>query len=172
MRAFARPLLIAAALAAAACTGPVRLSAAADIHAFLVAVRDDDRPSFFAHVDRPALKAQLSAKLVDDAQRQGGDTAGAIAEIAGPAVISLAVDALVKPKVFKAVAERLGYSPDRPIPDPVAIAQALRPVDDTHVCVAERKDKPCLLTFTDENGVWRLTAFNADPALLRRLARS
>jgi len=172
MRVAARLLPIAAALLAAACTGPVRLSAASDIHAFLVAVRDDDRPTFYAHVDRPALKAQLSAKLVDDAQRQGGDTAGAIAEIAGPAVISLAVDALVKPKVFKAVAERLGYAPDRPIPDSVAIAQALRPVDDSHVCVAEAKTKPCILTFTDENGVWRLTAFEADPAMLRRLAQA
>lgn len=172
MRASLRIIVLAGALFATACTGPVRLSAASDIHAFLVAVRDDDRPTFYAHVDRPALKAQLSAKLVDDAQRQGGDTAGAIAEIAGPAVISIAVDALVKPKVFRAVAERLGYSPDRPIPNPVEIAQALRPVDDTHVCVAESKAKPCILIFTDEGGVWRLTAFEADAALLRRLARS
>jgi hypothetical protein len=136
-------LIVVAALLAAACTGPVRLSAAGDIHAFLIAVRDDDRPTFYAHVDRPALKAQLSARLVADAQRQGGDAAGAIAEIAGPAIIGVAVDALVKPKVFRAVAERLGYSPDRPIPDQLAIAQALRPVDDTHVCVAESKSKPC-----------------------------
>src|SRR6185312_13401335 len=97
-------------------------------------------------------------------------TAGAVAEIAGPAVVSLAVDALVKPRVFRAVAERLGYSPDKPIPDSMEIAQALRPIDDTHVCVAERKDKPCLFIFTDEAGVWRLTAFEGDAALLERLA--
>src|SRR6185312_12034772 len=105
MRRALEALAVAAALLAAGCTGPVRLSAAGDIHAFLVATRDDDSPTFLAHVDRPALKEQLSAKLVADAERRGGDTAGAVAEIAGPAVVSLAVDALVKPRVFRAVAE-------------------------------------------------------------------
>jgi hypothetical protein len=171
MRTSARAILAAAiVLLLQACTGPVRLSAASDIHAFLISIRDDDRATFFAHVDRPALKAQLSAKLIVDAQRHS-DTAAAIAAIAGPPLVGLAVDELVKPQVFRAVAERLGYSPDKPIPDPVQIAQALRPIDDSHVCVAEARDKPCLLTFTNEGGVWRLTAFNGDVSLLRRLAR-
>ncbi len=167
----ARVLIVAAlVLLLQACTGPVRLSAASDIHAFLVSIRDDDKATFFAHVDRPALKAQLSAKLVADAARRS-DAAAALAAIAGPPLVGLAVDELVKPEVFRAVAERLGYSPDKPIPDPVQIAQALRPIDDSHVCVAEARDKPCLLTFTNEGGVWRLTAFNGDASLLRRLAR-
>ena len=54
LRRLATPILLAAALAA--CATVPKFEAAGDIHAFLVAIRDGDRESFDAHVDRQALK--------------------------------------------------------------------------------------------------------------------
>ena len=45
-------------LSLTACATTQRLSAAGDVHSLLVAVRDNDRATFDAHVDRPALEAQ------------------------------------------------------------------------------------------------------------------
>ena len=42
--------------------------------------------------------------------------------------------------------------------DRMLIAQALRPLADGQVCAAAARDKPCLMTFTREGDVWRLTA--------------
>jgi len=47
------------------------------------------------------------------------------------------------------------------------IAQALKPIDATHVCVVKKRDGPCIFDFADEDGVWRLTAFEGDRSLLR-----
>jgi hypothetical protein len=159
-------LVVAIALLAQACAGTTQLSAAGDIHAFLLSIRDDDQARFDAHVDRGALKAQLRARLMVDAARQGGDL-GALAAIVGRPLVDLAVDQLVQPEVFRAAAAELGYSPDRPIPGVIAIAQALKPIDETHVCVVRKRDGPCIFDFADEGGVWRLTAFEGDRSLLR-----
>jgi hypothetical protein len=149
-----------------ACAATTQLSAGGDIHAFLLSIRDGDQASFDAHVDRPALKAQLRARLMVDAARQGGDL-GALAAAVGRPLVDFAVDQLVQPEVFRAAAAELGYSPDQPIPNTLVIAQALRPIDDSHVCVVKKRDGPCIFDFTDEGGVWRLTAFEGDRSLLR-----
>ena len=159
-------LLVVLALLASACAGTQRLSAASDIHAFLLSVRDDDQATFDAHVDRAALKAQLRAKLIADASRHS-DALGALAAVVGRPLVNFAVDDLVQPEVFRAAAAELGYSPDKPIPGAIGIAQALRSVDDSHVCVITKRDGPCVMDFTDEDGVWRLTAFEGDKSLLR-----
>jgi hypothetical protein len=43
----------------------------------------------------------------------------------------------------------------------------LRPVDDGRVCAMKGEHGPCLLTFADEDGTWRLVEFNGDAAMLR-----
>jgi hypothetical protein len=149
-----------------ACAATTQLSAGGDIHAFLVSIRDDDQASFDAHVDRPALKAQLRTRLIADAERRSADL-GALAAIVGRSLVDLAVDNLVQPEVFRAAAAQLGYSPDKPIPNSLEIAQALRPIDDSHVCVVRKRDAPCIFDFTNEGGVWRLTAFEGDAKLLK-----
>ena len=161
-------LVIVASLAilAQACAATAQLGAGADIHAFLLSIRDSDQASFDAHVDRPALKAQLRAKLIADAARQSDDL-GALAAVVGRPLVNFAVDNLVQPEVFRAAAAELGYSPDRPIPNTLVIAQALKPIDANHVCVVKKRDGPCIFDFTDEDGVWRLTAFEGDRSLLR-----
>ncbi len=161
MRATQTLLVVALVALLGACASTARLSAAGDIHAFLVAIRDDDKTTFNAHVDRPALKAQLRDKLVADAGRRDPGL-GALAAALGPPLVDVAVDKLVQPEVFREVAEGLGYSPDKPLPGSLSIAEALRPIDDTHVCVVRKKDAPCIFVFADEGGVWRLTAFEGD----------
>ncbi len=158
-------ILVALAVLAQACAGATQLSAGSDIHAFLLSIRDDDQASFDAHVDRPALKAQLRTRLMADAGR-GGDL-GALAAAVGQPLVNFAVDNLVQPQVFRAAAAEFGYSPDRPIPNTLVIAQALKPIDADHVCVPKKRDGPCIFDFTDEGGVWRLTAFEGDRSLLR-----
>ena len=160
-------LLIGALALVSACTSAARLGAAGDIHAFLVAIRDDDKAAFNAHVDRAALKAQLRDKLAADAARRD-PALGALAVALGPPLVDVAVDKLVQPEFFREAAEALGYSPDKPLPNSFAIAEALRPIDEAHVCVVRKKDAPCIFIFTDEQGVWRLTAFEGAQDLFRR----
>jgi len=167
-------LSAAAALAVAligGCTTTARLGAADDIHAFLVAIRDDDKAGFNAHVDRSALKAELRDRLVADAiHRDAG--LGALAAMIGAPLVDVAVDKLVQPEVFRAAAEAAGYSPEKPLPGTLQIAESLRAIDDAHVCIARTRASPCIFTFTDEDGVWRLTALEVDPALVRKVLKS
>jgi hypothetical protein len=154
----ALPLALAAA-ALSGCETVQRVDAAADAHAFLIAIRDNDRPAFNKYVDKPAISRELEAGLDRLAASQTDDQAGrAIAAVlAGPLARS-AANAAIRPDVFRALAISLGYSPDKPIPGQFAIAQALRPAGDGQVCAAKGRDKPCLLTFSHEGDVWRLTA--------------
>ncbi len=159
------------ALAATACATVPRFEAAGDIRAFLVAIRDGDKASFDAHVDRPALKVQLQSRLIaDQAAAHGSASWQAVgAALFGGALVEVGVDALVQPSAFRALALQLGYSPDRPLPNRLEIASVLRRLDDGRVCVVTRQDGPCTLVFKDEDGVWRLIGYEGD---LGQLARS
>lgn len=159
-------LIAALAILVQACAATTQLSAGSDIHAFLLSIRDDDQAEFDAHIDRAALKTQLRAKLIVDATSRGGDL-GALAAVVGRPLVDFAVDNLVQPEVFRAAAAEFGYSPDRPIPNTLVIAEALKPIDADHVCITRKHDGPCVFDFTNEGGVWRLTAFEGDRSLLR-----
>jgi hypothetical protein len=158
-----RPLVVAVALLAAACTTLPRFEAAGDIHAFLVAIRDGDKARFDAHVDRPALKAQLKSRLIAAQAEAHGDSSwqslGAV--LAGP-LVDIGVDALVQPQTFRALALRLGYAPDKPIPDQIAITSSLKLLGDRDVCIVTKKDGPCTLVFKDEGGAWKLIGYEGD----------
>ena len=160
-------LLLSAALAA--CATVPRFEAAGDIHTFLVAIRDGDQQAFDAHVDRSALKAQLKSRLIaGEAQTHGAGSWQAIgAVLAGP-LVDVGVDALVQPDTFRAAAIKLGYAPDRPIPNRLQIDAFLRYTGDGQVCVTTRRDGPCSLVFRDEAGVWKLVGYEGD---LGRLAK-
>ena len=164
---FLRPLAFAAALAAAGCATTDRYGAAGDIHDFLVAVRDGDRATFDAHVDRSALKANLRARVLADMAGRYGvgsrQTIGAL--VAGP-LVDVAVDALVRPEVFRAAAELEGYGPDTHIPGPLLLGQRVRPLDSGRVCALIR-DR-CAFVFKNEGGVWRLIDFQGEFGLLKR----
>jgi hypothetical protein len=154
-----------AALALAACASVQRLDAANDVHALLISIRDDDQPAFDAHVDRAALKQELQAKL-DQRIGRNAQLKG-LSAILGPAVVDFAGDTLVQPEVFRLVAQHYGYTRQTPIPNSIEIAGVLKPLPDGRVCAVSKKDGPCLLLFTKEEGVWKLTGFEGDPSMLR-----
>jgi hypothetical protein len=166
------PAVALAALLAAGCATVAKYDASADIHAFLVSVRNGDRAAFDAHVDRPALKAQLHERLIAAAASahgaQSAPTAGAL--LAGP-LVDLGVDLLVRPEVFRAAAEMMGYDPDRPIPNMMVIGHEVRPLSGDRVCVL--LERRCSFVFRREAGVWKLVAFEGDLASLgKRLKRA
>jgi hypothetical protein len=160
---------LAVALLLSACVSAPRLEAGSDIHAFLVSIRDNDRAAFDAHVDREALKANLRARVMAEAARSnaGNGTLQALgAFLAGP-LVDVAADAMIRPEVFRAIAEARGYSPARPIPGSYGVAQYVRSLGDGSVCVVLRKNGPCVLDFRSEGGVYRLTGYEGDLAMLR-----
>jgi hypothetical protein len=161
-------LLIAglAALSLSACATVERYDAAGDIHAFLVSIRDNDKAAFDAHVDRPALKAQLRSRVQAGLLKRSDNLSALAAMFAGP-LVDVAVDQLVQPGVFLAVAEANGYTPSKPLPGRAGIAAALRNLDDGRVCVTVKRNGPCVLDFRNEDGTWRLVAFEGDASLLK-----
>lgn len=162
-----RKILIAAValVSLTACASANRLGAANDVHALLLSIRDNDSQTFDAHVDHDALKRQLSAHI--DAQIGQNKKVRELAALLGPSVVDFADQALIQPKTFKMVAEQYGYTPATKIPGPIAIASALKTLPDGRVCATKKKDGACLLTFTKENGTWKLTSFDGDFSTLR-----
>ncbi|MGH6955579.1 MAG: DUF2939 domain-containing protein [Caulobacteraceae bacterium] len=151
-----------------ACATTERVVAAADVRALLVSIRDNDEAAFDAHVDRDALERELEGRIL---QSTGGahedrETRSLGALLAGP-ISRLAGEALLRPSVFLAVAEYYGYKPGQPIPGQIAIAEALRALPDGRVCAAKGRGGPCLLTFANEGGTWRLVSFDGDLSLLK-----
>ena len=154
------------ALVLASCASVRKLDAANDVHALLIAIRDDDQAAFDAHVDRPALKREIERRLVAEGAKD--KRLGGLAAILAPGLAELAGETLVQPSVFKAVAEHYGYTPRTKIPGPLAISQALRPVPDGRICATRSKGGPCLLYFTKgPDGRWRLSGFEGEIRDLR-----
>jgi Protein of unknown function (DUF2939) len=149
---------LAVVLALGGCSTIPKYEAANDIHAFLVAIRDGDRAAFDAHVDRPALKTQLHARLMQEVGQRNGDLAGFGALLAGP-LVDLGVDAAVRPEVFRAIAQKYGYDPAQPIPNTLLIAQYVRPLDAERACVITKAKGPCVFVFKNEAGTWKLIGF-------------
>ncbi len=159
-----RPLLAAAlAIGLAACATTQRIEAAGDVHALLVSIRDDDKPAFDARVDKPALERELEARILERTERPDmSDATRTLGALFAKPLARIAGDALLQPQVFRAVAEYYGYSPQTPIPNELEIAAALRALPDGRVCAAKRHNGPCLITFANEGGVWRMVSFDGD----------
>jgi hypothetical protein len=136
-----------AAVSLSACATATRYDAAGDVHALLVAIRNNE--------------SQLVRKARD--ANMGGGWQAAVIALAGPAA-DIAGEALVRPETFRYAATYYGYTPDKPIPDRISIAAGLRYIGSDQVCAAKTKDGPCLLTFTLEGGTWRLSGFDAETA--------
>jgi hypothetical protein len=150
------------------CATTRSLSAAGDVHALLLSIRDDDLQAFDAHVDRGALTRQIQEILVDRTRAADiPDSMKGLGLLVSGALAKAAAGAAIRPEVFRAVADYYGYRPDTAIPGTLAIAMMMRPVEDGRVCAAKGRRGACLLTFANEDGVWRLVRFNGDAAMLR-----
>lgn len=164
MRGF---VIVLMALALSSCATVQKLDAAADVHALLIAIRDSDRATFDALVDKRALKQDVQARLVAEARRDPR-VPEALAAVLAPGLADVAGDLLIRPEVFRAVAERYGYRRDMQIPGPMGISTLLKPLDTGRVCAVEKKDGPCLLIFTQgPDDRWRLSGFTGDLSTLR-----
>ncbi len=159
----------AALLLLSACATGERLSAAGDVHSLLLAIRDNDHAAFDAHVDRRALEAQIQARLVDETRRAGlNDTATGFGLLLSGPLSRAAGGLLIRPEVFRAVADYYGYTPQTPIPNTLALAAALKPVAGGRVCATRGgRGGSCLITFAAEGGVWRLVSFDGDAGMLK-----
>jgi hypothetical protein len=161
-----RELLVVLALAGLAGCATRPLAAAGDVHALLVAVRDDDRGAFETHVDRPALRAHIQARIIarTKAMHRGSNFDALGVLLSGPAA-NAADSLLVQPQVLRAVAEYYGYRPGAPIPGPLALSTVLKDGPDGTVCATTGHGGACLLTFAHETRVWRLV--DIDPEAVR-----
>ncbi len=159
-----KPALAALVFAGlAACATTQRITAANDVHALLVAIRDDDSAAFDARIDRPALEQQLEARILQRTQaNNANDTVRALGAMFAHPMAQLAGETLLHPTVFRAVAEYYGYKPGTPIPNQLEIAGALRVLPDGRVCAAKNHDGPCLISFANEGGTWKLVSFDGD----------
>ncbi len=156
----------------AGCATASRFDAAGDVHSLLVAIRDNDRAAFDRYVDRKALKQNLEGRVMRETTRPDmDDGARALAALIAPNLADVAVEALIRPQVFRAIANYYGYTPDKPLPDRLAIGAALKYLPDGRVCATKKKDGPCLLTFTNVEGTWKLSGFEGDLADLRGKGR-
>ena len=167
-----RPLIALAIVGLlAGCAVTDRYGAAGDVHALMISIRDDDRAVFDAHVDRRALEARLQTEMLSRARAAHMSTGLTLLGtwLSGPAS-RLAGDVLVQPTVFRDVASYYGYSANTPIPSRLSLAAVLTALPDGRVCATSRRRGACLLTFANEDGVWRMVDFNADASLsgLRR----
>ena len=165
-------LLALAVIALAGCATASRFDAAGDVHSLLVAIRDNDRAAFDRYVDRRALKQSLEGRLMRETSRADmDDGARALAALLAPTLADAAVETMMRPQVFRAAAGYYGYTADKPLPDRLAIGSALKYLPDGRVCATKKKDGPCLLTFTNIEGTWKLSGFEGDLADLRGRAR-
>jgi hypothetical protein len=159
--------VLAAAALLAGCATTERIGAASDIHALMIAIRDNDRPTFDAHVDRPALEAEIQARIVARAAQPGASKLQKDLGIAFSGSLARAAGGLlIRPDVFRAVADYYGYKPSTPIPGTLTIAEALRTLPDGRVCATIRRRGACLVTFAREDGVWRMVSVD-DASMLR-----
>lgn len=172
MRPFRVLALLGLAAVLASCATAARIDAAGDVHALLIAIRDNDKAAFNAHVDRQALKSSIEARLVTEATKRTKDeNLRALGALAAPYLADAADKALIQPSTFRSVAYQYGYKPGQPIPGQVAIAGSLKAMPDGRVCATKSKDGPCVLIFTRKDGVWKLSGFEGDVADLRNKRR-
>ena len=164
MRAWIVSLL---ALTLAACATVQKLDAAGDVHALLIAIRDNDGATFDRLVDRRALMHEVSGRLAAQATKDPRIPA-ALAAVLAPGLARIAGDSLIQPEVFRSVADYYGYTPQTRIPGRIAISQSLREMPDGRVCATGKQDGPCLLVFAKgQDGHWRLSGFDGDLSMLR-----
>jgi hypothetical protein len=163
-----RILFVFMALGMASCATTSRLDAAGDVHDLLVSIRDNDKAAFERHIDRDALKRQIEGRMVRETRTSlASDGLKALGYAMAQPAAEMASAVLIQPRALRLAAEHYGYTPDQPIPGRVAIAGSLKHLDDGRVCVTRKKDGPCLLTFTEHSGTWKLTGFEGELKDLR-----
>jgi hypothetical protein len=121
--------------------------------ALLAAVQTGDAKVFEAHLDRPALRADLRAQLQTMAQANGLDVAGGAADFA--------LDRMIAPEAFRLVRSQDG---ERITAAPTLgqVAVLMTPLAKDRACLHDFvTPQRCLLTFARHEDSWRLVAMPA-----------
>ncbi len=141
------------ALALGGCGLGARAKGSAAIAGFLAAVQRDDHAAFEAALDRPALRSDLSEQMADVGKTHAVD-------VGGPS--EFALDRMISPQAIRLTAARVAPGwPATPTADQILPHMKARGLN--FVCLEEAATKKCLLSFTLEKGVWRLTAMAFTP---------
>lgn len=142
----------------AACGKPPAKAAAPDIQAVLTAIQSGDAKAFEAHLDRPAVRADLRQQLMSISR------ADALVVDGGPS--DFALDRRIGPDAVKLVRQG-SAEPLAAAPSPAQTAALIKPVDKSRVCVHDLTPaQACVLTFAKEPAGWRLVAMPAQPGSL------
>ena len=140
------------AIGLAGCGAPPR-DAVRDVSAFLQAAQGDDPMAFEAHIDRPAVRADLKGQLM------AAPAVRALRDQLGPTVGDVAIDRMLSPTPFRrmqAVAEGLPAAGDLD-----AIRARLKLMGPGRACLQARHDARCLLTFVRQERSWKLVGLRA-----------
>jgi hypothetical protein len=146
-------VLVLSAWGLGGCGFGARHGGSVAIAGFLAAVQKDDRKAFEAALDRPALRSDLSEQLADVGKTHEVD-------VGGPS--EFALDRMISPQAIRLTASRV--APGWPAtPTPAQIIPHMKARGLHFVCLEDAASKKCLLSFTQENGAWRLTAMAFTP---------
>ena len=141
------------ALLLSGCGLGARHSGSAAIASFLAAAQTGDRKAFEAALDRPALRSDLGEQLADVGKTHAVDVGGAS---------EFALDRMISPQAIRLTAARV--MPGWPATPPAAqIIPHMKARGLHFVCLESDVSKKCLLSFTQENGTWKLTAMAFTP---------
>jgi hypothetical protein len=141
-------VLAAACLALQACHRvPPQVQAAADAQKLLAAVWSGDAQAFEAHVDRPALRADLRRQLAELAQANTLSVEGGASDAA--------LDRMITPSAL-----RLSDSSGQPLaraPSEAQVQLMMALVGETRACLRDGSAPAgCVLTFDRDDHGWRL----------------
>jgi uncharacterized membrane protein len=126
---------------------------AASAQALLAAAQTGDARTFEAHLDRPAIRADLREQLQAVARANGLDVAGGAADFA--------LDRMITPEAFHLVRSQDGAQLTAP-PTPAQVATLMRPLAKDRACLHDlTAPQRCLLTFARDAAGWRLVAMPA-----------
>lgn len=121
--------------------------------ALLAAVQTGDARAFEAHLDRPALRADLRAQLQTMAAANGLDVAGGAADFA--------LDRMIAPEAFRLVRSQDG-APLTTAPSLGQVTALMTPLAKDRACLHNlATPQRCLLTFARHEDSWRLVAMPA-----------
>ena len=147
-------------LALGGCDAAVRLAAAKDVRVFFAAVQADDHAAFDAHVDRPAIRADMRRQLTTLASGEGFGP-GELDQVLGGRMADSLIDRMIQPESFRIVWLRSGM-PGKAAPNAVQIAVMLRMIGADRACMHNlRTPDRCIMTFRDEAGTWKLVGVQA-----------
>lgn len=163
----------------AGCATIARHEASNDVLALVNALRDRNLYEIEARIDKTSLKYQAMniarEILIEEAsQRIGHGLGGQIAAVAAVDMLNPVIEGLaarvVEPDAIAFFARQIGLSQQTAMPSRVEATIAIRPIDNSRVCVPNPQNNRCVLYFNKFPDRWKLVAI--DEAELRAKIRT